>query len=153
MDEETIVQIQVRQYKRHRAYRMVFNGKEVLRRRIERFGGPERWEPVVHEDLNVQGLARSYTAKGVLDAGWAQFLRILAYKAAEAGRRVIGVDPKHTSQDCPVCGPREKRPLWVREFTCSGCGTPLHRDVAAARNILARAWAGPSGMDTVSTVT
>ncbi|WP_147371620.1 RNA-guided endonuclease InsQ/TnpB family protein, partial [Calidithermus roseus] len=88
------------------------------------------------------------TAKGVQDAGWAQFLQILAYKAEEAGRRVVGVDPKHTSQDCPVCGHREKKPLWVREFQCSGCGGYFHRDVAAALNVLARARTEPSGMDT-----
>ena len=103
---------------------------------------------IVHENLNIQALSRSRLSKGVLDAGWAQFLQILAYKAEEAGRRVVGVDPQHTSQDCPVCGHREKRPLWVREFTCPGCGTPLHRDVAAALNVLARAWTGPSGMGT-----
>ncbi|WP_027894330.1 RNA-guided endonuclease InsQ/TnpB family protein [Calidithermus chliarophilus] len=107
---------------------------------------------IVHEDLNVLGLARSRTAKGVLDAGWAQFLAILAYKAEEAGRRVVGVDPKHTSQDCPVCGHREKKPLWVRAFQCSGCGGYFHRDVAAAINVLARARTEPSGMDTAVAV-
>ncbi|MFN4074213.1 MAG: RNA-guided endonuclease InsQ/TnpB family protein [Thermus sp.] len=100
---------------------------------------------IVHEDLNILALSRTPVAKGVHDAGWAEFLEILAYKAAEAGRRVIGVDPRYTSQDCPVCGHRERRPLWVREYTCPSCGTPLHRDVAAAQNILAKAWAGPSG--------
>jgi len=121
----------------------------------------ERYGVIAHEDLNVLGLARSRTAKGVLDAGWAQFLAILAYKAEEAGRRVVGVDPKHTSQDCLVCGHREKRPLWVREFTCPACGASLHRDVAAAVNVLARsgrvpdrrrARTEPSGMDTAVAV-
>ncbi|RTI03361.1 transposase, partial [Thermus scotoductus] len=100
---------------------------------------------IVHEDLNILALSRSYVAKGIHDAGWAQFLQILAYKAEEAGRRVVGVDPKHTSQDCPVCGHREKRPLWVRAYTCPQCGALLHRDVAAAQNILAKARTGPSG--------
>jgi putative transposase len=111
----------------------------VARKLVNRYG------TIVHEDLNVQALSRSHIAKGVQDAGWAQFLAILAYKAAEAGRRVIKVDPKYTSQDCPVCGHREKKPLWVRAYTCPQCGTLLHRDVAAAQNILAKAWAGPSG--------
>ncbi|RIH86850.1 RNA-guided endonuclease InsQ/TnpB family protein [Calidithermus roseus] len=115
---------------------------KLARRLVSRYG------TVVHEDLNILGLARSRTAKGVQDAGWAQFLQILAYKAEEAGRRVVGVDPKHTSQDCPVCGHREKKPLWVREFTCPACGASLHRDVAAALNVLARARTEPSGMGT-----
>jgi len=54
----------------------------------------ERYGVIAHEDLNVLGLARSRAAKGVRDAGWAQFLQILTYKAEEAGRRVVGVDPK-----------------------------------------------------------
>jgi putative transposase len=111
-----------------------------------------RYGTIVHEDLNVLALARSRAAKGVQDAGWAQFLAILAYKAAEAGRRVVGVDPRYTSQDCPVCGHREKHPLWVREYTCSQCGALLHRDVAAAQNILARAWTEPSGRETALAV-
>ncbi len=119
---------------------------KIARRLVNAYG------TIVHEDLNVAGLARGYLSKGVLDAGWEQFLQILAYKAEEAGRRVVRVDPKYTSQECPVCGHREKRPLWVREYTCSACKTPLHRDVAAARNILVRAWTGPSGMDTAMVV-
>ncbi|RTG93537.1 transposase [Thermus scotoductus] len=113
---------------------------KVARRLVNAYG------TIVHEDLNILALSRSYVAKGIHDAGWAQFLAILAYKAEEAGRRVIKVDPKYTSQDCPVCGHREKKPLWVRAYTCPQCGALLHRDVAAAQNILARAWTGPSGV-------
>jgi putative transposase len=101
---------------------------------------------IAHENLNIIGLARSRTAKGVLDAGWGTFLNILASKAECAGRQVVGVDPKYTSQDCPACGHREKKPLWVREFQCSGCGSHFHRDVAAAINVLSRAGTLPSGM-------
>ncbi|RTI01147.1 RNA-guided endonuclease InsQ/TnpB family protein [Thermus scotoductus] len=113
---------------------------KVARRLVNAYG------TIVHEDLNILALSRSYVAKGIHDAGWAQFIAILAYKAEEAGRRVIKVDPKYTSQDCPVCGHREKKPLWVRAYTCPQCGALLHRDVAAAQNILARAWTGPSGV-------
>ncbi|MCX7801513.1 MAG: transposase [Meiothermus ruber] len=115
---------------------------KIARRLVNEYG------TIVHEDLNILGMARTRLAKGVLDAGWGRFLQILAYKAEEAGRRVIKVDPKYTSQDCPVCGHRERKPLWVREFRCSGCGGHFHRDVAAAINILAKARTEPSGMGT-----
>uniref|UniRef100_UPI0013B3EACF RNA-guided endonuclease InsQ/TnpB family protein n=1 Tax=Thermus caldifontis TaxID=1930763 RepID=UPI0013B3EACF len=128
-------------------HRKVANQRRDFHHKLAR-GLVNRYGTIVHEDLNILGLARSYVAKGVMDAGWAQFLRILAYKAAEAGRRVIGVDPRYTSQDCPVCGHRERKPLWVREYTCSRCGTHLHRDVAAAQNILAKAWTEPAGTGT-----
>jgi putative transposase len=119
---------------------------KIARRLVNKYG------TIVHENLNVIGLARTRLAKGVLDAGWGQFLAILAYKAEEAGRRVVGVDPKHTSQDCPVCGYREKRPLWIREYTCPQCHTYQHRDVAAALNILAKARTEPAGMGTAGAV-
>ncbi len=123
--------------------------QKLARRLVNRYGTIVHGHAAAYlVDLNILGLARSRTAKGVLDAGWAQFLQILAYKAVEAGRRVVGVDPRYTSQDCPVCGHREKKPLWVREFTCPACGASLHRDVAAATHILARARTEPSGMGT-----
>nr|WP_255419443.1 transposase [Meiothermus sp. QL-1] len=71
---------------------------------------------------------------------------------AAATTALVKVDPKYTSQDCPVCGYREKRPLWVREYTCPRCGAHQHRDVAAALNILARARTEPSGMGTARAV-
>jgi len=125
-----------------RLHRKIANGRKDFHHKLARHL-VNRYGTIVHEDLNVLGLARSRTAKGVQDAGWAQFLAILAYKAEEAGRRVVGVDPKHTSQDCPACG------------------ASLHRDVAAAINVLARSgrvpdrrWARtePSGMDTAVAV-
>jgi putative transposase len=96
------------------------------------------------EDLNVKGLARTRLAKSVHDAGWSTFLGILDAKAEDAGRQVVRVDPKYTSQDCSVCGYREKHGLSVREFTCRGCGVSHNRDRNAAKNILLRAGALPS---------
>jgi putative transposase len=130
-----------------RLHRKIANQRKDFHHKLAR-NLVNRYGTIVHEDLNVIGLARSNTAKGIHDAGWAQFLQILAYKAEEAGRRVVGVDPRHTSQDCPVCGHREKRPLWVREYSCPQCGTLLHRDVAAAQNVLIRARTEPSGTET-----
>jgi putative transposase len=77
-----------------------------------------------------------HLAKGISDAGWAQFRTILACKAAWAGKRVVLVDPAHTSQDCSGCGERVPKSLSVRTHACPSCGLVLDRDENAALNIL-----------------
>ena len=76
--------------------------------------------------------------KSIHDAGWRHFLRILAYKAACAGKRVEAVNPAYTSQDCSGCGARIQKTLSVRTHVCTNCGLILDRDENAARNILWR---------------
>jgi putative transposase len=70
------------------------------------------------------------------DAGWGQFLTILACKAAWAGKRVGAIPPAYTSQDCSGCGERVQKSLSVRTHVCPHCGLLLDRDENAARNIL-----------------
>lgn len=103
-----------------------------------------RYGTIVHEELNTSGLARTRLAKGVLDAGWGQFLRILSAKASRAGRRVVAVRPHGTSQTCPECGRVRKKELSERIHRCA-CGCVLDRDVAAARVILALGLGGAFG--------
>jgi putative transposase len=76
--------------------------------------------------------------KSINDAGWGQFLRILACKVAYAGKRVEAVNPAYTSQDCSGCGARIQKTLSVRTHVCTSCGLILDRDENAARNILWR---------------
>jgi putative transposase len=84
--------------------------------------------------------AKAGLNRSILDAGWAQFTRILAGKAEEAGRRVIWVNPSGTSVGCHHCGARCARP---RQDTviCPAHG-PMDADVNGARNIHARAGLG-----------
>jgi putative transposase len=58
---------------------------------------------IVHEALNIKGIARSRLAKSTHDAGWGSFLNILSYKAEEAGTRVVAVDPRNTTQVMLLC--------------------------------------------------
>lgn len=109
-----------------------------------------QYDTLAVEALAVQGLARGMLAKQVHDVAWGQFFAILADKAADAGRTLIAVDPRGTSQQCSACGavPATPKGLGDRRHTCP-CGYAAHRDVNAARNILARALeptgrAGPS---------
>jgi len=81
--------------------------------------------------------AKSGLNRSVLDAGLAQFIRILTDKAASAGRLVVAVDPKGTSQRCSDCGDTVTKPLRQRWHSCP-CGAEYHRDHNAARNVLQR---------------
>lgn len=74
--------------------------------------------------------------KSIVDAGWAMFQQFCTYKAANAGRDVLLVNPKYTSQICSGCGTVHKKDLSERWHSC-GCGTELDRDHNAAINILA----------------
>ena len=88
------------------------------------------------EDLNIRGLARGFLAKDVNDQGWADFLTVLEYKAAEAGTRLIRVAPGGTSQTCSGCGVPVPKLLSERIHRCPDCGLVMDRDTNAARNVL-----------------
>jgi putative transposase len=79
--------------------------------------------------------AKSGLNKSILDAGWGQFQQIVSHKAACAGRDVLLVDPKYTSQVCSACGTVRKKDLDERWHSCE-CGCELDRDTNAAINIL-----------------
>ncbi len=73
----------------------------------------------------------------LLDAGWGQFQQYCVAKAASAGRRVLFVDPKNTSQLCSGCGQVVHKELEERWHSCECCCS-LDRDHNAALNILFR---------------
>ncbi len=128
-----------------------------------------------HERLNTAGMTRApaprpdpdrdgaFLANGaaakaglnrsILEAGWGQFLRILADKAESAGRRVIPVDARNTppgfaggtpTRTCPPtiggCGhvAKENR-VTQAKFTCVNCGLVANADHVGALNVKHRA--------------
>ena len=75
-------------------------------------------------------------------AGWAfaQLRVFVEYKAQRCGVPIVLVDPKHTSQQCHVCGHvarGNRRSQAV--FSCKNCGYTINADVNAALNIRSRA--------------
>lgn len=90
------------------------------------------------EDLNVKGLASGMLAKSVNDAGWGNFLNMIAYKAADAGRLFVQVNPSGTSQTCR-CGADTPKTLSQRWHECESCGLSANRDHVSAQVILQRA--------------
>jgi putative transposase len=86
------------------------------------------------EDLNIKGLASGMLAKPVNDAGWSAFIAKLGYKAAEAGRQLVRVDPRGTSQTC-LCGAAVPKTLSQRWHPCAACGLSAARDHVSAQLI------------------
>lgn len=110
-----------------------------------------RFGTVVVERLRTKGMTKS--AKGtvenpgvkvaskrglnraILNVGWHQVEKMLAYKCAE----LIKVDPRNTSRTCASCGhvDGQSRKSQAR-FVCTACGHRDNADRNAAINILRR---------------
>jgi putative transposase len=87
-----------------------------------------------------QAHAKAGLNRSILDAGWAQFTSILTGKAAEAGRRVVFVNPAGTSISCHWCARRCTRPH-QNIVICPVHGL-IDADVNGALNIASRAGLG-----------
>ena len=98
---------------------------------------------IAMEDLSVEQL-RSISmdrrmTKGYNDASIGELRRRICDKAESAGRTIVLVDPRDTSQICSNCQGIVEKDLSVRTHVCPYCNYKEDRDVNAARNILARA--------------
>jgi len=94
---------------------------------------------VVYEDLQVKNMVKNHhLAKSISDASWSLFTGWVDYYAKVFDTWAIAVAPHYTSQDCSVCGTRVKKYLSTRTHKCHSCGTVMHRDLNAAKQILAK---------------
>ena len=102
------------------------------------------YQTVVIEDLNVAGMTRNRRlARVIVDQGFGQARRMLAYKTTWNGGTLITADRWFPSSKlCSACGAvKAKLALAERVYICD-CGLVLDRDVNAARNLLKLAVSG-----------
>lgn len=97
------------------------------------------YQRIYVEALKIENMLKNrHLSKSISDAGWGMFFTMLTYKAEEAGRDLIKVNPQNTSQLCSNCGEKVPKTLAVRVHNCKYCGISLDRDLNAALNILQR---------------
>jgi putative transposase len=100
-----------------------------------------RENQVIHvEDLNIVGMVGDRRlARAISDAGWGQFVRIIAEKADRYGRIVHQVSRwLASSKTCSACGHRlDELSLQIRQWTCPACRATHDRDHNAAKVVLA----------------
>ena len=96
------------------------------------------------EDPGRNVKAKSGLNKSILDQGWFEFRRQLAYKLSWKGGMLVEVDYRHTSQTCSCCGHTAKENRKSQAiFICLACGYEENADANAAKNILT---VGQTGM-------
>ena len=100
----------------------------------------EGYDAVCIEDLNMQGMSKAlHFGKSVHDDGWGMFTRMLEYKLADRGGKLVKIDRWYpSSQMCSSCGHivPEVKDLGVRVWFCDWCLEYHDRDENAAANIL-----------------
>ena len=105
---------------------------KLSRELVNRFGR------IAFEKLNEKNMLQNHRlAKSISDAAWNQLVQYTTYKAEDAGRVVVLVDPRNTSKRCSRCGTLVEKDLSVRVHSCTVCGLVMDRDENAAINILA----------------
>ena len=92
----------------------------------------KQYSGVAIEDLNIKGMMKNrHLARRVAQVAWGQLVSYLDYKT-----NVKKCDRWFpSSQLCSKCGHRQKMPLNIRVYECSGCGFVINRDLNAAINI------------------
>jgi putative transposase len=101
---------------------------------------------VVIEDLNVSGMLKNHhLAQAIGDAGFGEFRRQLAYKAAWYGCEVLVASRwEPSSKTCSGCGwVDDDLSLADRTFRCEQCGLVADRDLNAAINLAKLAGSSP----------
>ena len=98
----------------------------------------ENFDVIVVENLSVKNMQQNgRLAHHIGQAGWNQIVRRLRDKCDWYGRTLVIADKWFPStKRCSACGHiGESKPLDVREWTCSECGTHHDRDINAAKNL------------------
>lgn len=96
----------------------------------------KNYDVVGFEKLNIKGMVKNhYLARVINYARWNTLIQYTTYKAEDAGKTVVLVNPKNTTQECSSCGNIVKKSLAVRIHNCPVCRLYIDRDLNASINI------------------
>ncbi len=98
-----------------------------------------QYDLIIHEDLNIKGMVKTRLGKAIHEVSWGIFFSKLQSKAEYAGKEVIRVDPKYTSQTCSKCRNVDKASRISQSlYVCLKCKYEGNADHNAALNILGK---------------
>lgn len=123
----------------HKAARRIVNAGAVIALEALRLRSMTRSAKGTPEQPGRNVAAKAGLNRVMLDAGFGLLAQLIEGKAEEAGRLVVRVDPRFSSQACSRCWHVAKESRRRRRFVCVACGSTLHADVNAALVIRGRA--------------
>ncbi|MEM3798391.1 MAG: transposase, partial [Candidatus Bathyarchaeia archaeon] len=107
-----------------KAYERLINQRNDFLHKLSRFY-VNNYDVICVENLNIKNMVRNHNlAQKILDASWGKFLQMLSYKAENAGRTVVKVNPRGTSEGLSYENP--------------------YRDWISANRIKMRGWDDPN---------
>jgi len=119
-----------------RVYERISNKREDFTQKLSK-SLIENYGIICFENLNIKNMSKNHNlAKHILDPSWSKLVTYTSYKAENAGRKVILVDPKNTSKMCSACGMLVDKDLSERTHNCPFCDLSIDRDLNASINIL-----------------
>jgi putative transposase len=119
-----------------RVHRRIRNQRQDFTHKVSRIL-VDSYDKIVFEKLQIQNMVQNkHLAKSITDAGWYQLMEMTKFKAECAGKVVLLVAARNTTQLCSRCGEMVKKSLAIRMHNCPVCGLILDRDHNAAINIL-----------------
>lgn len=82
-----------------KAYEKLSNQRDDFLHKISRFY-IDYYDVIAVEALQIRNMVKNrHFARKILDVSWGKFLHMLTYKAERAGKRVVKVNPRGTSQE------------------------------------------------------
>jgi putative transposase len=93
-------------------YERLVNQRDDFLHKLSRFYVTQ-YDVICVEDLRIRNMMRNhYLARKILDASWGKFFQLVSYKAESAGKTLVKVNPRGTSQDGDTTLDRDYRASW-----------------------------------------
>jgi len=117
------------------AYEKLYNCRRDRDHKISRYY-VNNYDAIGMEDLVVSNMIQNkHLSKSISDVSLGRIRQFIIYKAENAGKYVMIVNAKGTSQRCSSCSTTVPKKLSQRQHQCPNCGLDINRDYNSALEI------------------
>lgn len=117
-----------------RCYESLTNSRDDFAHKVSRYY-TGNYGVIAFEDMNISILSKGMLSKSINDAILGKIRQFTAYKAENAGGKVMLVKTSGTTVRCSQCGADNPKELSEREHNCWNCGFIAPRDYNSALEI------------------